>query len=71
MLLSDLSPPTLRVIAAALEAKARYGMLGPGAISKLAYHEPGANVDQALIFLGLAGRMEVGADPEPTVARSE
>ena len=65
MLLSDLSPPTLRVIAAALEAKARYGMLGRGTISKLAKHEPGANVEQALAFLGLAGRMEVGADPEP------
>ena len=68
MLLSDLSPPTLRLIAAALQAKARYGMLGHGSISKLAKHEPGANVDQALAFLGLAGRMEVGADPEPTRA---
>ncbi|MCK6570170.1 hypothetical protein L6V77_03565 [Myxococcota bacterium] len=65
MLLSDLSPPTLRLIAAALQAKARYGMLGPGSIRKLAKHEPGANVEQALAFLGLAGRMEVGADPEP------
>ena len=64
MLLSDLSPPTLRVIAAALEAKARYGMLGRGAVTKLAKHEPGANVEQALAFLGLAGRMEVGADAE-------
>lgn len=65
MQLSDLSPPTLRLIAAALQAKARYGMLGRGSILKLAKHEPGANVDQALAFLGLAGRMEVGADPEP------
>jgi len=65
MQLSDLSPPTLRVIAAALECKARYGLLGHGAVSKLARAEPGANVEHALIFLGLKGRMEVGADAEP------
>lgn len=65
MQLSELSPPTLRLIAAALQAKARFGAIGPGSIRKLARHEPGANVDQALAFLGLEGRMEVGADPEP------
>ena len=63
MQLSDLNPPTLRLIAAALQAKARYGLLGYGTVAKLAKHEPGANVDQALAFLGLAGRMAVGADP--------
>ena len=53
-----------RVIAAALECKARYGLLGWGTVAKLAKNEPGANVDHALTFLGLAGRMEVGADAE-------
>ena len=63
MQLSDLSPPTLRVIAAALECKARYGLLGRGAVAKLAKAEPGANMEHALTFLGLGGRMEVEPDP--------
>jgi len=64
MQLSNLSPPTLRIIAAALECKARYGLLGIGTITKLAKAEPGASVEHALTFLGLAGRMEAGADAE-------
>jgi hypothetical protein len=65
MMLSDLDPPTLRVIAAALECKARFGLLGPGTIAKLAKHEPGANVNQALAVLGFGPRMVVGFDASP------
>lgn len=50
---SDASPATFRVVAAALEAKARYGMLGRGTVVKLARAEPGANVEHAMTLLGL------------------
>jgi hypothetical protein len=62
MLLSELEPPTLRVIAAALSCKARYGLLGPGTIDKLAKAEPGANVEHARAVLGFGPRMSVGFD---------
>jgi hypothetical protein len=62
MTLSNLSPPTLRVIAAALECKKRYGLLGPGAVRKLANVEPGASVEDALNVLGFGVRLEVETD---------
>ncbi len=53
MKLSDASPATLRVVGAALEAKARYCLLGRGTVFKLARAEPGANVEHAMTLLGL------------------
>jgi hypothetical protein len=61
--LSDASPATLRVVAAALEAKARYHMLGRGTVVKLAMAEPGANVEHAVTLLGLDHWWEI--EPEP------
>lgn len=56
MQLSDLNAPTLRVVAAAIECRIRYGCLGMGTVSKIARAEPGASVDDALAFLGFPER---------------
>lgn len=63
---SDASPATLRVVAAALECKRRYGLLGRGTVSKLARAEPGANVEHVMTLLGLDHWWEV--EPEPARA---